>query len=91
VPRDGSDRIRSVATLTQTPYWFDSDPDGSIYIDQTNRPAEIYRYVPVSGAVERISLPSTFTAAGVSVAVLPLRDAFLAGGECNEMSLTPRL
>lgn len=36
VPRDGSDAVRVVATLTSRPLNLDVGPDGSLYVDQTD-------------------------------------------------------
>jgi hypothetical protein len=44
-------------------------PDGSIYLDQMNRPAELVRYAPVTGQLDRTPLPPSF-----SGGVFPLRD-----------------
>jgi eukaryotic-like serine/threonine-protein kinase len=76
VPRDGSAQVRPIVTLTETPQWLDMGPDGSLYVDQIEQPADLLRFAPASGAVERIPLPGGVgSATGTSSdSMLPLPD-----------------
>jgi serine/threonine protein kinase len=47
-PRDGNGGIQTVMTLTKPPWYLDSAKDGTLYLDQADRPHEILRF-PVSG------------------------------------------
>ena len=58
VPRDGSEQVRQIVTLTEVPLFLDVGPDGSLYVDQIGQPADLLRFTPASGALERIPLPS---------------------------------
>jgi hypothetical protein len=50
VPRSGSGAQRDLFSL-QAPAWFlDAGPDGSVYVDQVQRPTEVLRF-PASGGV----------------------------------------
>ena len=69
VPRDGSEQIRVIITLTEQPLLLDVGSDGSLYVDQTDSPADLLRFAPASGALERIPLPS-----GIKGDSLPLPD-----------------
>ncbi len=55
VPRDGSAGESLLLTTTATPWNIDASADGSLYMDQMDRPVDILRF-PVSGGVpERVS------------------------------------
>jgi tRNA A-37 threonylcarbamoyl transferase component Bud32 len=55
VPRDGGDAESLLVTTTATPWFLDLAADGSLYMDQMDRPVDILRF-PVSGGVpERIT------------------------------------
>ena len=55
VPRDGGTGESLLLTTTATPWDIDVSADGSLYMDQMDRPVDILRF-PVSGGVaERIS------------------------------------
>jgi len=70
VPRDGGPSLRVVATLTMRPYGLDVGPDGSLYVDQAQRPAEITRFTSSGTVDQRMALPSTYG----SGQALPLPD-----------------
>jgi tRNA A-37 threonylcarbamoyl transferase component Bud32 len=58
VPGDGSNRtVRRLATTARI-FAIDVGPDGSIYVDQGNRPVELLQYSPATGQVERTALPT---------------------------------
>jgi hypothetical protein len=69
VPRDGSGQIRVIITLTEQPLFLDIGFDGSLYVDQHDRPADLLQFAPTSLALERIPLPS-----GIKAWTLPLPD-----------------
>jgi len=53
VPRSGSGPVRILMTLTTSPWTMDAGPDGSIYIDQVDRPLQIVRF-PASGGTPEV-------------------------------------
>ena len=68
IARDGRSPPRTLATLS-IPIWFiDASSDGSIYIDQVNRPFEVLRFPTSGGAPERL------VGASQGSAALPLPD-----------------
>ncbi len=74
VPRDGSERVRPLVTLTELPLFLDIGPDGSLYVDQIDQPADLLRFSPASGALERIPLSSVSALQTVQSIPLPLPD-----------------
>jgi len=52
VPRSGSGPARVLLTLTSSPWLMDAGPDGSIYVDQVDRPIQVLRFPPSGGAPE---------------------------------------
>jgi hypothetical protein len=73
VPRDGSEQIRVIITLTELPRFLDTGSDGSLYVDQLEQPTDLVRFSPASGALERIALPRV-SILGSGGSVLPLPD-----------------
>ncbi len=69
-PRDGAAGWRTLLTLTMTPWFVDVGPDGSVYLDQLDRPPEALRFGGSGGEPERVAI-STTTGYG---AALPLPD-----------------
>lgn len=61
--RDGSESVQPVMALTRYPYGIDAAADGSLYVAEVKRPAELYRYTPATRNLERFPLPETFFAA----------------------------
>ena len=55
IPLDGKAPSRVLLTLTRAIYSIDSGPDGSIYIDQNDRPKDLVRFAAAGGRVERIA------------------------------------
>ncbi len=53
IPRSGTGSIRTLITLTSAPWALDAAPDGSLYVDQVNRPLEILRF-PKSGGTPEV-------------------------------------
>jgi hypothetical protein len=55
VPRDGGEGESVLVTTTSTPWYIDTAADGSLYMDQMDRPVDILQF-PVSGGVpQRLS------------------------------------
>jgi sugar lactone lactonase YvrE len=73
IPRDGSEQVLPLVTLTELPLWLDVGRDGSLYVDQAERPAEILRVSPGSRVMERMPAPAR-TDVGGAQASLPLPD-----------------
>ena len=73
--RNGSDEIRILFTLTSTPATLDAGSDGSVYVDLSDRPAEVVRYSSASGDAERFPLPNALrTEDTVNFRIVPLPD-----------------
>ena len=53
VPRDGRGAMQTLLTLTRPPWYIDSTKDGSVYLDQVDRPHEILRF-PSSGGTPEV-------------------------------------
>jgi hypothetical protein len=55
VPRDGGDAESLLVTTTATPWYLDMTAEGSLYMDQMDRPVDVLRF-PVSGGIpERLA------------------------------------
>jgi tRNA A-37 threonylcarbamoyl transferase component Bud32 len=76
IPRDGSGRETVLLRTTSFVNNVAMGPDGSIYLDQMNRPAELVRYAPSTGRLDRTPLPPSF-----SGGVFPLRDGRVLAAE----------
>ncbi|MBI3665202.1 MAG: protein kinase [Acidobacteria bacterium] len=59
IPRDGSDSVRTLITLTIAPWYMDTGPDGSLYLDQVDRTAEFLRFSVSGGVPERVASSAT--------------------------------
>jgi hypothetical protein len=53
VPRSGSGRVKVLMTLTTPPWTMDAGPDGSVYLDQVDRPHQVLRF-PTSGGTPEV-------------------------------------
>jgi len=53
VPRSGSGPVQVLMTLTTAPWVMDAGPDGSIYLDQVDRPFQVLRF-PASGGTPEV-------------------------------------
>jgi serine/threonine protein kinase len=53
IPRSGSGPVQSLLSVTRAPWWMDAGPDGSLYLDQVDRPLELLRF-PVSGGAPEV-------------------------------------
>ena len=71
VPRDGTAPIQPLITLMASPSTLDVGPDGSLYVDQSERIKEILWHSAATGRTERRALPETTRG---STAALPLPD-----------------
>jgi hypothetical protein len=54
VPLAGEGRTRPVLTMTRSLFGIDVGPDGSLFLDQFDRPREVLRFAPTGGKVERV-------------------------------------
>jgi hypothetical protein len=54
VPLNGSDRLRTLMTVTHNPYFLDIGSDGSIFLDLWDRPPEVLRVPPEGGDPKKI-------------------------------------
>ncbi|HLY60905.1 MAG TPA: protein kinase [Terriglobia bacterium] len=60
LPRSGSGAVQVLMTLS-TPVWFmDSEADGSIYVDQVERPLQVLRFPISGGPPEVIATSETY-------------------------------
>jgi len=64
VPRDGKGAIRTVMTLTKPPWYMDTAKDGTLYLDQVDRPHEILRFPVSGGQPEVLGSSDTYVPAG---------------------------
>jgi eukaryotic-like serine/threonine-protein kinase len=68
IPRSGSGPVRVLMTLTTPPWTTDVGPDGSIYLDQVDRPYQILRF-PTSGGTPEVLATSPAFSVGISAPV----------------------
>jgi hypothetical protein len=64
VPRDGKGAIRTLMTLTKPPWYMDTAKDGTLYLDQVDRPHEILRFPVSGGQPEVLGSSDTYVPAG---------------------------
>jgi Tol biopolymer transport system component len=69
VPTDGSNRLQTLFSVPTTIAYIDVDSDGSVYVDQWERPFDVIRFAPRGGKPEYIA-----TATGHTLGVVPLPD-----------------
>ena len=87
-PRDRRGAIRTYLTLTTTPWTLDAGPDGSIYLDQIDRPTRFLRFSPTGGRVKEIATLPPYPVPGapandIGFAILPggrIAVSLTAGG-----------
>jgi hypothetical protein len=54
VPRDRKGSIQTVMTLTKPPWYLESAKDGTLYLDQLDRPHEVLRFPVTGGTLDQI-------------------------------------
>jgi Tol biopolymer transport system component len=54
VSLDGGSKLRTLMTVTNTPYFLDAGSDGSVFLDQWDRPIEVLSVSPEGGEPKRI-------------------------------------
>jgi eukaryotic-like serine/threonine-protein kinase len=62
IPRAGSGPAQVLLTLTSSPWVMDAAPDGSVYVDQVDRPLQVLRF-PVSGGTPELLATSVVRSA----------------------------
>jgi eukaryotic-like serine/threonine-protein kinase len=71
IPRSGSGPIRVLMTLTTPPWIMDVGPDGSIFLDQVDRPFQVLRFPTSGGTPEALATSPAFSAGISSPAEFP--------------------
>lgn len=61
IPRSGASPVRTLMTLTSLAWSLDASPDGSIYVDQVERPLEMLRLPQSGGTPEVLASSETYT------------------------------
>jgi len=83
VPRSGSGPVQVLLTLSTPPWLMDCGPDGSIYIDQVERPLQLLEFPVSGGAPEVIAASETYPPALMQPVAFPdgsiLLPALLSG------------
>jgi hypothetical protein len=93
IPRSGRGESRVLFSLTNAVFALDAGLDGSIYVDQLERPVELLRFSSQGGRSEKISTLLPYEAPGSSwfadqgFAVLPDGRAVLAQATNGRMRL----
>jgi eukaryotic-like serine/threonine-protein kinase len=64
VPRSGKGPLQTVTALTKAPWYMDTEKDGSLYLDQLDRPHEILRFPRNGGSAEVIAHSDPYVEAG---------------------------
>ncbi|HEY3619732.1 MAG TPA: protein kinase, partial [Candidatus Sulfotelmatobacter sp.] len=64
VPRDGRGTMRTLITLTKPPWYIDLAKDGTVYLDQIDRPHQILRYSVSGGTPDVLASSETYDPAG---------------------------
>jgi hypothetical protein len=62
IPRSGSGPIQVLMTLTTAPWVMDAGPDGSLYLDQVERPLELLRFPITGGTPEVVASSEAYSA-----------------------------
>ncbi len=71
IPRSGSAPARTLFSLTVVPWFLDAASDGSIYVDQVERPQEVLRFPVSGGAPEVLASTAAFPEGNPSSVELP--------------------
>ena len=64
VPRDGNGAIRTLLTLTRPPWYINAGKDGTLYLDQVDRPHQVLRFPVRGGAPEILASSDSYVPAG---------------------------
>lgn len=64
VPRDGKGAVRTLLTLTKPVWYIDAAKDGTLYLDQVDRPHEIIRFPLNGGQPEVFAFSDSYAPAG---------------------------
>ncbi len=85
IPLSGSAPPRALATLTKPPWFMDVGADGSLYLDQVDRPSQILRFPVAGGTPEIIGNSQTIPQSNLQPIELPgglfLLSSLLSGRE----------
>ena len=93
IPRSGRGAVRTLLSLTSPVFSLDAGPDGSIYLDQEERPVDLLRFSAQDGHAEKIARLPAYETPGApwfeeeSFAVLPDGRAVLTQGTGGRMRL----
>jgi eukaryotic-like serine/threonine-protein kinase len=63
VPRDGKGVVQTVMTLTKPSWYLESAKDGTLYLDQLERPHEVVRFPVTGGTPEVLGSSDTYVPA----------------------------
>lgn len=74
VPRDGKGVIQTLMTLTRAPWYIDTAKDGTLYLDQVDRPHEILRFPVSGGSPEVLGSSDSYVSAGQYMEPVELSD-----------------
>jgi Tol biopolymer transport system component len=74
VPRDGGSSVQKLLAVTHRTVLLDAAPDGSLYVDEYERPLEVLRFPASAGSPERIATSATYPPGSNAV---PLPDGRL--------------
>jgi eukaryotic-like serine/threonine-protein kinase len=65
IPLNGSGPVRRLMALTESPWYMDAAPDGTLYLDQVARPLEILRFTASGETPEVLATSESYQAEGV--------------------------
>jgi len=86
IPRSGSGPAQVLITLTIAPWVMDAWPDGTIYLDQVERPLEVLRFPVTGGTPEVIASSETYPPENMEPVEFPdgrfLLPSLLSGRAC---------
>ncbi len=71
IPRSGKGPVQTLMTLGRTVFFLDAGADGSIYLDQVERPVDALRFSVSGGAPERLAYTPAVPYSPYFPAVLP--------------------
>ena len=74
IPRDGNGAIQTLMTLTKPPWYIDTAKDGTVYLDQVDRPHEILRFPQNGGLPKVLASSDTYIRAGQYMEPVDMTD-----------------